>query len=77
MRLTLNDNLPFVTVTVAYEGNAIEIPSVLVNTGSASTVLAVDVLTPIRLSPSPDDTLYAIRGIGGSEVVFSRQLDYM
>jgi hypothetical protein len=25
----------------------------------------------------PEDTLHTIRGIGGSEVVFSRQVDYL
>ena len=76
MRLTLKNNLPFINVTVAYQGHIIEIP-VLVDTGSASMILAVDALIPIRLFPSPDDTLYTIRGIGGGEVVFSRQLDYL
>jgi hypothetical protein len=40
MQLTLRDDLPFLSVTVAYQGVEIEIPDVLVDTGSA-TVLAL------------------------------------
>jgi hypothetical protein len=41
MRLTLKDDLPFLSVTVAYQGAEIEIPDVLVDTGSATTILAL------------------------------------
>ena len=75
MQLSLIDNLPFATITVAYMGNAIDINNVLIDTGSGTTILAADIVSSIQITPSPKDTLYTIRGVGGNEVVFSRQVD--
>ncbi len=77
MKLTLKDNLPFTTVAIAYHGAVIQIPNVLIDTGSATTILAADIVASIQIVPSPQDILYAIRGIGGSEVVFNRRVDYL
>ncbi|MDI6769053.1 MAG: retropepsin-like aspartic protease [Anaerolineales bacterium] len=55
----------------------IEISQVLVDTGSASTVLAADIVFGIKIVPSPEDVLYSISGVGGSEAVFSRKVDYL
>jgi predicted aspartyl protease len=77
MRLKLVDNLPFATVTLAYQDKIVEIDNVLLDTGSATTVLAADQVSQIGLLPSPDDVLYTIRGVGGVEVVFARSVDYV
>lgn len=77
MRFTLRDNLPFVTVTLAYRGVAVTVPSVLIDTGSARTIFASDIVSGIQISPAPEDILYAIRGVGGMETVFSRTVDYI
>jgi hypothetical protein len=77
MKLRLRDDLPFVAVQVSYLGRDLEIPSVLVDTGSASTMLAADVVAQIGLVPELEDTLHTIRGIGGTEVVFIRQIDQL
>lgn len=77
MQLILKDNLPFITIAVSYRGMSIDIPGVLVDTGSASTILAVDSVAEIQMTPEPDDILYTIRGVGGSEVVFSRRIDHL
>lgn len=75
MQLLLKDNLPFATLTVIHKGMTVEISDVLIDTGSGTTILAADLVQAIRITPSPEDTLYAIRGVGGSEVVFSRRVD--
>lgn len=75
MQLTLRDNLPFVTVILTYKKIALTIPNVLVDTGSARTIFSADIVLPIHITPEPDDVLYTIRGVGGSEVVFTRQVD--
>lgn len=75
MQLALKDDLPFVTVHAQYNGASIEIPDVLVDTGSASTVIAADRVAPIGLVPQPNDTLRTLQGIGGTEVVFTRQVE--
>jgi predicted aspartyl protease len=75
MEISLRDGLPFVSVTVAYASGSLTIPDVVLDTGSAHTVLSADILGPLGIVPQPDDVLYAVRGIGGVEVVFARKLD--
>lgn len=77
MRLSLRDNLPFTSVTVGHRGKQITLSEVLIDTGSARTILSADVVATVEIIPAPDDILYTIRGVGGSEVVFSRQVDYL
>jgi predicted aspartyl protease len=74
MRLTLRDDLPFVQVAVLYRGAEIEISDVLVDTGSATTILAADQVARIGIVPEPSDVLYTIRGVGGVETVFTRRI---
>ena len=75
MQLVLKDNLPFTSLTVTYKGQTVEVSNVLIDIGSATTILSADVVKAIQIIPSPGDILYAIRGVGGSEVVFSRRVD--
>jgi len=77
MQLLLKDDLPFVVVTVEYKGKAVDVPNVLVDTGSASTILAADSLIEIGIEPAADDTLHTIRGVGGVEVVYLRKVDFL
>lgn len=77
MQLTLKYSLPFVTVSLAYRRAEIEVPHVLVDTGSAKTMFAADVVTQIGLIPEPEDTLLTVRGVGGTEVVFARVVDHV
>lgn len=75
MQFLLRDNLPFITVAVTHEGKAIEIPNVLVDTGSGGTIFAADVMSAVGISPQAEDVLHTIYGVGGSEVVFTRRVD--
>jgi predicted aspartyl protease len=75
MQLTLKYSLPFVSVTLVCRQAEIEVPHVLVDTGSARTMLAADVVAQVGLIPEPDDTLLTVRGVGGAEVVFMRTVD--
>ena len=75
MRLSVRDGLPFASVTVGHGGKQITLPEVLVDTGSARTILSADAVASIGITPDPADILYVIRGVGGSEVVFCRQVD--
>lgn len=51
MRLQLQDNLPFTTVTLYYRGQSIEISNVLIDTGSATTILAADAVHKVQIFP--------------------------
>lgn len=77
MQLTLKDELPFTTLKIAYQGAEIEVADVLVDTGSASTILSADIMAQIGITPEPTDMLHTVRGIGGTEVVFTRQVDHL
>jgi predicted aspartyl protease len=75
MKLTLEHELPFVNINLVYRQTTIEIPRVLVDTGSARTMFAADIVARIGLVPEPEDRLLTVRGVGGTEAVFSRQVD--
>ena len=77
MELERQGDLLFTTVKVVYRGATIEIDHVLIDTGSETTILGIDSLAPIHIKPSLDDELYTIRGVGGVEAVFARQLDFL
>ncbi len=77
MQLLFRDNLPFLQVTIALHNTSITIGDVLMDTGSASTILAADVVASIGLTQAPEDMLHAIGGIGGTEFVYSRKVDYV
>jgi hypothetical protein len=77
MSLILQDNLLFTTVKIGYRGVEIVIDNVLIDTGSVSTLLSVDSVEKAAIFPEPDDALHIMRGVGGSEVVFMKQLDYL
>ncbi|HEY53005.1 MAG TPA: hypothetical protein G4N94_06075 [Caldilineae bacterium] len=75
MRLQIVHRLPFVGLSIEYGGRKLFIPRVLVDTGSASTVLSADVLDAVHIRPRSDDLLRRIRGVGGGEIVFTREVD--
>ncbi len=77
MQVSLRDNLPFVAITVSYQGEHTSLSEVLIDTGSARTILAAEFVAAIGISPAPRDDLYSIRGVGGTEVVFSRKIDFI
>ncbi len=77
MQLNIKNDLPFATVTISYLGASTVIPNVLIDTGSATSIFSADQLRKINLTPAPEDILYTIRGVGGTEVVFSRRINYL
>lgn len=48
MQLWLQDKLPFTTVSIAYKGSAIDVPNVLIDTGSVGTIIAADIVAAIQ-----------------------------
>ena len=77
MQFVLKDNLPFTSVVIGYKGSEVEITNVLIDTGSASSIFSADIVEKIQIVPSPQDILQVIRGIGGTEVVFKRRVDFL
>lgn len=77
MQLILKQNQIFTTVSVAYQGMTTDISDVLIDTGSATSILAVDAVASISIEPVLEDIFHTIRGVGGTETVFVRHLDYL
>jgi hypothetical protein len=75
MNIRLQDGLPFVEVTLNHQGQRLVLPDVLLDTGSAGSLLSADELLKINVSLEPHDPLRRIRGVGGSEFVFIKTLD--
>ena len=67
MRLTLRDDLAFTRVTITYQGRTIDVDHVLIDTGSASTILAAREVAGLGIAPEMADVVYTVRGVGGSE----------
>ncbi len=77
MRFLLKYNLPFVEISASYYGAAVDIPDVLIDTGSASTILSADFVESIGIIPENNDIPHIVTGVGGSEVVYNRRVDYL
>lgn len=77
MRLVIKSGLPFISIIVAYRDQQITVHDILIDTDSASTILAAGIAAKIGIVPEHDDVLRTIRGVGGTEVVFVRQVNYV
>jgi len=77
MRLSLQDNLPFVAVTLVHNRKRLDIPNILVDTGSGGTIFAADDVSKIGITPQDEDILRHVHGVGGSEVVFMRKVEQL
>jgi len=75
MELIIKNDLPFVTIQIKLGVDYLEIPNVLIDTGSAKSILSADILEPIGISPGRNDRLKRVRGIGGTEIVYEKQID--
>jgi hypothetical protein len=77
MKLRLDSGLPFVTVEVGWEQSSLTLDSVLLDTGSASTVLSADRLSTIGIKLEPEDPIHRIVGVGGGEFVYCKRLPWV
>lgn len=75
MNIKLKDDLPFVEIELIHNGRKITIDNALIDTGSASTIIATDIALELNLGPSPEDELIRVRGVGGSEYVYEKNID--
>lgn len=75
MKLTEVHGLPFVNITVVFRGKELKLEKVLLDTGSACTLLNVDIVREIGMVPEGNDIVDMIRGVGGVEYVYTKYLD--
>jgi predicted aspartyl protease len=75
MKIHLREGLPFISVTLIYHGKKLNLKEVLIDTGSAGSVFSAEKVAAISLVAEPHDPIRQIRGVGGSEFVFVRQIE--
>jgi Aspartyl protease len=75
MNIQVRDGLPYVTVTLLYGGQQLDLANVLLDTGSAGTLFAADQVLAVGLQYEADDPVQRMRGIGGAEFVFVKRID--
>lgn len=75
MKLRVEGGLLFVSAEVVIGGMAHRFDQVLIDTGSAGTLFAADRLLDLGVVAEPQDRLLRIRGVGGSEFVFAKQIE--
>ena len=62
-------------MSLFHRSRRLDLENVLLDTGSASTIFSADRLLDIDLRCDPTDILNRIRGVGGTEFVFSKTVD--
>jgi len=75
MRIRLQEDLPYVRATLSYHNQQMEFENVLLDTGSGGTIFSVDQVLAVGLQLEPDDIIHRIRGVGGTEFVFTKRVD--
>lgn len=74
MNIRLRDGLPFTEIELIHEDRKKTLKNVLVDTGSASTIITTEIAIELGLGPDPEDELIRIRGVGGSEYVYEKNI---
>lgn len=75
MQLDTIEGLPVVSLRVQYGRESRDLSPVLIDTGSVSTILCAEAVRALGIQPEEDDPVFLVRGIGGTESVFSRRVD--
>ncbi len=75
MKIRIEGGLLYVTAELVYQGQKLTLQDVILDTGSAATLFSVDESVKLGLVPEPGDPIRRVRGVGGSEFVFSKRLD--
>lgn len=75
VKLRLEGRLPYLEVTLRFSGKQIRLDRVLLDTGSAGSVFAADVVDALGIGPESTDRIRRILGVGGSEFVYSKRVD--
>jgi len=75
MKIRMQNGLPYVQVSLTHHNQHKTLDNVVLDTGSAGTVFSADALLNIGLQLEYDDVVREIRGVGGSEFVFSKRVD--
>jgi predicted aspartyl protease len=75
MKFEVKYGLPFVEVIFTHRGIEKRVSNVLIDTGSAATLLSAEVALDLGLEPESTDVIRTMRGIGGAEFVYEKIID--
>lgn len=75
MKITLQDGLPVIDVILQNSGRSISLKNVVIDTGSATSIFASHLVRNIGLKQQATDVPIIIRGVGGKEYVYTKQVD--
>jgi hypothetical protein len=75
IKLSLIDTLLYCSATVSYRGNSATFSRVLVDTGSGGTIFSSEVMETIGIQAELTDIIHRVRGVGGAEYVYSKQVE--
>ena len=77
MKIRIRNGLPYISATLVHRSQRVTLKNVLLDTGSAGSIFSTDKVAGIGLAYEPDDFVHRIRGVGGSEFVFTKQADLL
>lgn len=77
MKLRLRGRLPYVSAVLGFQGKALHLEDVVLDTGSAASVFSADEVAGVGILPEPTDSLYQVRGVGGFEFIYSKRVDWL
>ena len=75
--INIKDNLPFVQLKIIHSDKKLLLDNVLIDTGSAKSILKEKLVEIIDIKPEPEDILGSVRGVGGVEYVYIKQVDLL
>lgn len=76
-KLIIEDGLLLTDMELTFKGQMLLLKRVLVDTGSGSTVVSTDLAESIGIVAEENDMIYRISGVGGSEFVYSKTVDFI
>ena len=77
MKVTLRYGLPYVKASLSFRRHQLTLENNLLDTGSAGTIFSADKVGAAGIRMEPEDSIHRIRGVGGAEFVFTKQLDIL
>ena len=75
MKLRMVEGLPFVDIKLIHDRKQVILSDILIDTGSESSLISVDIAIELGLDPGLEDKIYTIRGVGGVEYVYEKCID--
>jgi predicted aspartyl protease len=75
VKIRIKNGLPYISATLIHRRQRMTLKNILLDTGSAGTIFSTDKVATIGLTYEPEDFVHRIRGVGGSEFVFTKRVD--